>query len=62
MNAEKFAAAQRLNYLENSLNVINENIEKLQSVLSNVKEIQVRTAALLAEQRLVVAAMPGGDE
>lgn len=58
MNAAKFAAAQRLNELENSLNVINENVEKLQSVLSNVKEIQARTAALLADQRLVVAAMP----
>jgi len=58
MNQEKFEAAQRLNQLENSLNVINENIAQLQITLDHTKQIQVRTAYLIAQQRQAVAAMP----
>jgi hypothetical protein len=59
MNAEKFAAARRLNELENKLNMINEHIVAMQQALDDTKALQQRTAAAIAEHRLVVAAMPG---
>lgn len=58
MNAEKFAAARRLNELENTLNMINENIVVMQQALDCTKALQQRTAAAIAQHRLAVAAMP----
>jgi len=60
MNSAKFAAAQRLNELENSLNVINENIDKLQGVLDGAKATHARTKTLIAMQRQIIDAMPDG--
>lgn len=58
MNPAKYAAAQRINEIENALNITNENIAKLETVISNAKALQQRTAAILVEQRRIVAEMP----
>lgn len=60
MNAEKFLAAQRLNELENQLNIINKNIDRMQAVLDGARDTQDRTKQLIAAHRLAVDAM--GDE
>lgn len=58
MNPAKYAAAQRINDIENALNITNENIAKLEAVIGNAKALQQRTAAILVEQRRIVAEMP----
>jgi hypothetical protein len=58
MNPNKYALAQRINEIENALNVTNENIAKLEAVISNAKVMQQRTAAMLVEQRRIIAEMP----
>lgn len=59
MTPEKYAAAQRLSELENSLNMVSENIDKLQATLDSAKHTQSRTRVLIAMQRQIIDAMPG---
>ena len=58
MNQQKFAAAQRLNELENSRNILNEQIAQAQATLDHAKAVQRRTTETIADLRQAVAAMP----
>jgi len=61
MTPEKYAAAKRLNELENQHKVISEQIAQVEKTLIATKDMQAMTAMMIAEQRRAVAAMPDGD-
>jgi len=58
MNHAKYEAGQRLNQLQNTMNIINENIAALRAALDNAEAWQQRTAARIAEHRRTLADMP----
>lgn len=58
MNAEKMAAAYRLNQLENKNKIILENIDKIVAALAQTRVIQATTASLIMQQREAITAMP----
>lgn len=61
MSPEKYAAAKRLNQLENTMNQINENIAKVEGALAECRRVQSMTALMISSQRAALAAMPDGD-
>lgn len=58
MNTEKFLAARHLNDLENKNVMLKENIERLDKTLAILRQSQQMTAAMIAEQRRAVDALP----
>jgi hypothetical protein len=61
MNQAKLEAAQRLNQLQNSMNIINEHVAKLEGTLEFIRGLQAQTATRIAEQRRALAAMPDDE-